>query len=145
MRGRVHDADVLRKRRIKAIGKGMAYLYKFFRKKNYAALYEVGDDAPSIFFEIWYTCGNSSIRSRAKDMAVHLTTKLQARMLSPPNRAPHGDVGKQRDEFFAVMFMLRAEHEMGMDTGPLLQAADEAYERNEYRCGFGVWGLGFRV
>ena len=40
----------------------MKYMAKFLKRDNFKALYEIGDDAPSIFFEIWYTSANSQIR-----------------------------------------------------------------------------------
>lgn len=46
----------------KAVLKGMKYMAKFLKRDNFKALYEIGDDAPSIFFEIWYTSANSQIR-----------------------------------------------------------------------------------
>ena len=42
-----------REKRNKAVLKGMKYMKKFLLKDNCKALYEIGDDAPSIFFEIW--------------------------------------------------------------------------------------------
>ena len=61
-RGNSYDIAELRARRNVAVTKGMNYLYKFFKKNNFAALHEIGDDAPSIFFECWYTSSNSAIR-----------------------------------------------------------------------------------
>lgn len=43
-----------REKRNKAVLKGMKYMKKFLLKDNCKALYDIGDDAPSIFFEIWY-------------------------------------------------------------------------------------------
>ena len=35
-------------------GQGMTFMRNFLRKNNFAALIEIGDDAPCIFFEIWF-------------------------------------------------------------------------------------------
>ncbi|KAJ1476579.1 hypothetical protein T484DRAFT_1824498 [Baffinella frigidus] len=53
--GAVHDGAVLRARRVLAVNRGMTFLWKFLKRNKFAALYSIGDDAPSIFFEIWYT------------------------------------------------------------------------------------------
>lgn len=39
----------------------MKYMKKFLLKDNCKALYDIGDDAPSIFFEIWYDHLNSKV------------------------------------------------------------------------------------
>jgi hypothetical protein len=110
---------------------GMTYMHKFLSKNKYKPLYEIGDDAPSIFFEIWYTCGHSSIRARAKAIAVSLTKKLQRWMLANPK--PLEDLRAQRDEFFAFIFILRSELEMGMDCAEeLMEAAKASWERNNF-------------
>jgi hypothetical protein len=49
-----HHIYGCREKRNKAVLKGMKYMKKFLLKDNCKALYEIGDDAPSIFFEIWY-------------------------------------------------------------------------------------------
>ena len=90
MAGNKHDIAALRERRNAAVTKGMNFMHKFFKararspappaqrqrhsprsgpqKNNFAALHEIGDDAPSIFFECWYTSANSSIRMHAKEI-----------------------------------------------------------------------------
>ena len=42
----------MREKRNAAVLKGIKYMYRFLKKNNYKALYEIGDDAPSIFFEV---------------------------------------------------------------------------------------------
>jgi hypothetical protein len=75
MSGRPHDIADLRERRNAAIVKGLKMMHKFFKKKNFEALHEVGDDAPSIFFECWYTSANSSIRMQSKAICKQLMPK----------------------------------------------------------------------
>ena len=103
---------------------------KFLRRNKYKALYEIGDDAPSIFFEIWYTSADSRIRAEAKVTARELLDKLERKMAR--------DCGKfgvpDRDEFFALMFLARIRHEMGDEDelNALLKRADVAWRRNGY-------------
>jgi len=131
MHGHKFCGDELRNRRNAAVMQGMTYMHKFLSKNKYKPLYEIGDDAPSIFFEIWYTCGHSSIRARAKAIAVSLTKKLQRWMLANPK--PLEDLRAQRDEFFAFIFILRSELEMGMDCAEeLMEAAKASWERNNF-------------
>jgi len=77
MSGRPHDIADLRERRNAAIVKGLKMMHKFFKKKNFEALHEVGDDAPSIFFECWYTSANSSIRMQSKAICKQLMPKYE--------------------------------------------------------------------
>ena len=51
MSGKEHDLVELRERRNAAVTKGLRRMYKFFKQKNFEPLYDIGDDAPSIFFE----------------------------------------------------------------------------------------------
>ena len=128
--GNKYCGDQLRLRRNAAILKGMTYMHKFLKRNKYAALYKIGDDAPSIFFEIWYTASHSAIRARARDIAVALTNKLQRHMLAHPKSA---DLKEQRDEFFAFMFILRSEIEMGLEGAEvLMEAAQASWVRNNF-------------
>ena len=128
--GNKYCGDELRLRRNAAILKGMTYMHKFLKRNKYAALYKIGDDAPSIFFEIWYTASHSAIRARARDIAVALTNKLQRHMLAHPRSA---DLKEQRDEFFAFMFILRSEIEMGLEGAQvLMEAAQASWVRNNF-------------
>ena len=52
MCGRKHDVKELRDRRYRGVMKGIKFMQHFFRKNQYKALYAIGDDAPSIFFEM---------------------------------------------------------------------------------------------
>ena len=79
--GREHDLTELRERRNTAITKGLRKMHKFFKKDNYAPLHEIGDDAPSIFFECWYTSANSAIRMESKAICKQLLPKYEARLL----------------------------------------------------------------
>ncbi|KAK3238501.1 hypothetical protein CYMTET_51491 [Cymbomonas tetramitiformis] len=72
MCGRRHNLEELREQRFKAVMKGMSWMRKFLQKDKYAALHDIGDDAPSIFFEVWYTSADSRIRVRARGIAVEL-------------------------------------------------------------------------
>jgi hypothetical protein len=98
----------------------MNYMKKFLLKDNCKALYDIGDDAPSIFFEIWYdhlnskecvfrlvsevgsgctatryTSANSDIRVRGKETARVLLEKLVAYQLEKV-----GDKVPDHDDFF---------------------------------------------
>jgi len=66
-------------------------------KNNFKVLYDIGDDAPNIFFEIWYTSANSTIRTYAKGVAKVLTHKLEAALLKRAETS--------RDAFFEALFM----------------------------------------
>ena len=81
MAGREHDLAELRERRNAAVLKGLRRMYKFFKKDQYAALHEIGDDAPSIFFECWYTSANSAIRMESKDICKKLLPRYEHRLL----------------------------------------------------------------
>ena len=72
-------------------------------KSNFKILYDIGDDAPNIFFG-WYTSANSTIRTQAKGIAKTLTEKLEESLLK------RAEVS--RDAFFEAMFMLRIKNEM---------------------------------
>ena len=61
MGGREHDLTELRERRNVAVRKGLRKMFKFFKKDGYAALHEIGDDAPSIFFECWYASSSAGM------------------------------------------------------------------------------------
>jgi len=130
LQGKVFDGNVLRAQRVRAVNKGMTFMWKYLRKNKFAALYAIGDDAPSIFFEIWYTAAHSQIRARARDLAVMLTSKLEARLLKRP--AELTNLIAQRDEFFTFMFVLRSQVEMQVDSAALLAAADESWRRNDF-------------
>ena len=68
-------------RRNAAVHKGMTWMARFFTRDKHKRLYAVGDDAPSIFFELWYTTADSKIRVRAKAIALDLSAKLEKRLL----------------------------------------------------------------
>eukprot|EP00947_MAST-08B_sp_MAST-8B-sp1_P000735 g735.t1 len=104
----------------------MKYMHKFLRRSNYAPLYDIGDDAPAIFFEIWYTSADSRIRAKAGEVAREMLTKLSRRLLretSDPRITPN------RDDFFALMFLARMRREMGdeRECEALLERADESW------------------
>jgi hypothetical protein len=105
--------------------KGMKYMKKFLLKDNCKALYDIGDDAPSIFFEIWYTSANSDIRVRGKETARVLLDKLVAYQLDKI-----GDEVPGHDEFFGYIFLIRCMHEMDMPYDAMLAKADEAFKKN---------------
>ena len=88
MAGREHDLAELRERRNAAVVKGLRKMFKFFRKENYAPLYEIGDDAPSIFFECWYTSANSAIRMESKAICKKLMPKYEQRLLEECGHVP---------------------------------------------------------
>jgi hypothetical protein len=59
----------------------MKWMSTLLTKNNFKILYDIGDDAPNIFFEIWYTSANSTIRTQAKGIAKTLTEKLEEKLL----------------------------------------------------------------
>ena len=69
LKGKKWDVSELRQARLRSLEKGRTWIYKYLAKDNFAALYEIGDDAPNIFFEIWYTTSHSRLRAIAKGMA----------------------------------------------------------------------------
>ena len=81
LKGNEYDLTELRDRRNAAVSKGLRKMYKFFKKDNYAALHEIGDDAPSIFFECWYTSAHSGIRMEAKAMCKKLLPEYERQLL----------------------------------------------------------------
>lgn len=125
MQGKKHDLAELRTRRNRAIFKGMKWMSTLLTKNNFKLLYDIGDDAPNIFFEIWYTSANSSIRTQAKGIAKMLTEKLEENLLK------RAEVS--RDAFFEAMFMLRIKNEMELDCGPLLTHSDRIWTRLGYK------------
>lgn len=54
LKGRLWDIAGLRHQRLKSIEKGMNFIFRYLCKNDFQPLYEIGDDAPNIFFEIWY-------------------------------------------------------------------------------------------
>jgi hypothetical protein len=127
--GRRHVIKELRQQRYKAVMRGMNWLEKFLKSDGHAALYAIGDDAPSVFFEIWYTSADSRIRCRARGIAEALIEKYEASLLAG-NQSPDDQGGEQ---FFECMFLLRCKHEMGLDTSGLLARADMLYKREGLR------------
>jgi hypothetical protein len=53
LKGRLWDIAGLRHQRLKSIEKGMNFIFRYLCKNDFGPLYEIGDDAPNIFFEIW--------------------------------------------------------------------------------------------
>ena len=130
LKGKKHDIKELRKLRNKAVLKGMKWMKKFLRRNKYAALYDIGDDAPSIFFEIWYTSADSRIRAQAGAIARELLNKLEKKMIKKENGRP-----PNRDGFFAIMFLARIRNEMGdyIECENLLKRADISYKVNGFK------------
>ena len=119
MCGQKHDVKELRDRRYRGVMKGIKFMQHFFRKNQYKALYAIGDDAPSIFFEMWYTSADSRVRSISKSLAIEFTEKLENALLKKKEKA--------QDEFFEAMFLLRIKKEMELDCDALLKMAHEIY------------------
>jgi len=114
--------------------RGMGWLFKFLTKDKHEALYAIGDDAPSVFFEIWYTSADSRIRCRAKGIAEALIVKYEASLLE----------GRQNlgvEQFFECMFLLRCKHEMELDTSALLKRADELFRTHGLRDTDALFGV----
>jgi hypothetical protein len=82
LKGRRHQLTKLRARRYDAVMSGMTFMRKFLQKNNYSALHSIGDDAPSIFFEIWYTSADSRIRLRAKSIMMELMNVYERKKVS---------------------------------------------------------------
>ena len=85
MCGRKHDVKELRDRRYRGVMKGIKFMQHFF-ENQYKALYAIGDDAPSIFFEMWYTSADSRVRSISKSLAIEFTEKLENALLKKKKR-----------------------------------------------------------
>ena len=124
MAGRSHDVKELRKKRMKAVNKGIKYMHKFLRKKKYKNLLEIGDDAPSIFFEMWYTSADSRVRTTCRSIAIELLEVLERRILAKP--------ANDRDDFFEAMFLLRIKHEMDLPHEELLKRADKIFDEQNF-------------
>jgi hypothetical protein len=129
LKGKKHDIKELRKLRNKSVLKGMKWMKKFLRRNKYKALYEIGDDAPSIFFEIWYTSADSRIRAEGGAIARELLNKLEKKMIKKD-----GGNAPDRDGFMALMFLARIRHEMGdmMECDALLKRADRSFLENGF-------------
>jgi len=108
-------------------------MYKFLKKKNYARLYELGDDMPSIFFECWYTSADSRIRTYAKGIAKVLVNKLEKRRIAQAKAKIKAGEVPDRDDFFEFMFLLRCKHEMGMDCAEMLKLASLSFNQNNFK------------
>jgi len=125
MYGKKHDIAKLRDARFKAVMNGMTYMRKFLQNDNYKALFAIGDDAPSIFFEIWYTSADSRIRARAQGIAKEMLNvfirRLQKQLKNYSWKA-------DREDFFEYMYLLRAMHEMDMDCSVLIEVADKCWK-----------------
>jgi hypothetical protein len=124
IRGRKYDLRELRKQRLKAVMKAMTWMEKFLRKDKYQALKAIGDDAPNIFFEIWYTSADSRVRVRAKGIATEMLEKYEKHLLCTKlkGRTP------TRDDFFEFMFLLRNRNEMDQDSSKLLAVAQKTWK-----------------
>lgn len=120
--GKKHSIKEMNKSRLKSVKKGLRWLRDFLRKDHYKALFEIGDDAPSVFFEIWYTSADSRIRAESKGYAREFMTKLEKRLLK-------GDEPPDREKFFSLMFLARIRHEMDdiKKLEVLLEAADRGW------------------
>jgi hypothetical protein len=127
--GRRHVIKELRRQRHKAVMRGMDWLARFLKSDGHAALYAIGDDAPSVFFEIWYTSADSRIRCKARGIAETLIERYEASLLAG-NQSPDDQGGEQ---FFECMFLLRCKHEMELDTSALLARADSLFKQEELR------------
>ncbi len=88
MGGKEHDLGELRERRNAAVRRGLRKMFKFFRRDGFSALHELGDDAPSIFFECWYTSANSAIRTEARAMCKALMPVFEAKLLLDTGGTP---------------------------------------------------------
>ena len=126
--GKKHSINDMNKSRLKSVYKGLRWLRDFLRKDKYKALYEIGDDAPSVFFEIWYTSADSRIRAESKGYAREFMTKLEKRLLK-------GDEPPDREKFFSLMFLARIRHEMDdiKELDILLEAADRGWKAHEFK------------
>jgi hypothetical protein len=116
--------------------KGMDWLSRYLNKDKNAALYAIGDDAPSVFFEIWYTSADSRIRCKARGIAETLIEKYESALLS--GRQP----ARGTEQFFECMFMLRCKHEMGLDTTALLNLSDDLFKSEGLRDTDRLFGVG---
>jgi len=140
----------------------MKWLSAFLCRKKHSALFAIGDDAPSVFFEIWYTSANSRVRGEAKGIAIKLIEVYERSLL----KGKQGELRLERvlersdskstipdscmsnnhllfpsllaatkpiNVFFECMFVLRCKNEMNLDTGPLLALADKIFKEQDFQ------------
>merc|ERR1712216_676309 len=123
--GKLHDIKELRDRRHQAVLKGMRFMHRFLLKDKAHALMEVGDDAATLFFEIWYTSANTQIRCVAKSIARDILNKYEKvlvknayldertstkKLREGPRQGNLDAIGTKpgpRDVFFELMFCAR--------------------------------------
>ena len=118
MCGQKHDVKELRDKRYHGVMKGIKFMQHFFRKSQYKAFYAIGDDAPSIFFEMWYTSADSRVRSISKSLAIEFTDKLEDALLKKKEKA--------QDEFSKLCFCCESKKKW-LDCDALLKMAHEIY------------------
>ena len=121
IRGRKHNLKELRRERLASVMKAMTWMEKFLRANKYKALHAIGDDAPNIFFEIWYTSADSRVRVRAKGIATEMLDKYENHLFKKKLKGRSAT----RDDFFEFMFLLRNRNEMDQDCTRLLAAAQK--------------------
>ena len=117
--GRVFDVKELRNRRLDGVMRGISYMHQFLRKHKYRNLHSIGDDAPSIFFEMWYTSADSRVRTNCRAIAAELLEQLEKKVMAKTEYS--------RDDFFEIMYLLRIKHEMELPHEELLERADTIY------------------
>eukprot|EP00746_Dinoflagellata_sp_MGD_P162543 gnl/MRDRNA2_/MRDRNA2_90154_c0_seq1.p1 gnl/MRDRNA2_/MRDRNA2_90154_c0~~gnl/MRDRNA2_/MRDRNA2_90154_c0_seq1.p1 ORF type:complete len:571 (-),score=97.22 gnl/MRDRNA2_/MRDRNA2_90154_c0_seq1:168-1880(-) len=151
--GKSYDTALLRARKKEAVFKGMHFIHKLLTRKNCEALYEIGDDAACLFFEIWYTSSDSRIRQVAKDMSRDLLQRyvdfLQMVCSKGWPELPWSNCkhtwsnGKtRRDWFFDCAFLLRAAIEMELDSSEVLhKMCDELWTSEGYADTNELFGL----
>mmetsp|Transcript_61250 Transcript_61250/g.138171 ORF Transcript_61250/g.138171 Transcript_61250/m.138171 type:complete len:606 (-) Transcript_61250:49-1866(-) len=138
LKGRWHNAKQLRERRNAAVLKGMRWIHKLLTANRYRGLSEVADDGACLFFEIWYTSSDSTIRCAAKGIAQELLDKYEHHLLNPEQCKCGQCKGRGRKEmtgkdvFMQCMYLVRCKEEMGLDAQAMLSKADELWRE---------WGL----
>mmetsp|Transcript_41570 Transcript_41570/g.114514 ORF Transcript_41570/g.114514 Transcript_41570/m.114514 type:complete len:533 (+) Transcript_41570:57-1655(+) len=136
LKGSWHDVKQLRRMRNAAVLRGMKCLHKQLVANRCEGLVEIGDDGACIFFEIWYTSSDSTIRSVALGIAQDLLERFETHLLNPARcrcKQCHRKASKETsgaELFMALMYLLRCKEEMGLDTQDMLRKADELWKEH---------------
>ena len=112
---------------MQAVARGLGWIERFLASaKNLDA---IGDDAPCLYFEMYFTCGDARVALRCKELCARVLRRRARQLLRSA-----ADAGSpQREHFMESMFMLRIYKELGeanMSEGIpslLLELADQAY------------------
>ena len=131
MQGTKIDRERLRVARIQAVARGLGWIERFLGSaKNLDA---IGDDAPCLYFEMYYTCGDARVALRCKELCVRVLRRRSRQLLRSA-----ADAGTpQREHFMETMFLLRIYKELGENLSEgipvlLFELADLAWTANGF-------------